>query len=397
MGNQTIIDKGQKYVMNTYGRYSLALVKGQGSKVWDADGKEYLDFVGGIAVCGLGHAHPELVKVLQEQGQKLWHVSNLYWIEPQVELAKKLCQVTGMDKAFFANSGAEVNEGAIKLARKYFYRKGQNRYEIIAMKNSFHGRTLGTLSVTGQTKYQEGYAPLLPGVKFAQINDLDSVASLITENTAAVMVEPVQAEGGVNPATTEFLQRLRKLCDEKGILLIFDEVQCGMGRTGKVMAYQHYGIKPDIVTLAKALAGGFPIGALLATDEAVTGFAPGDHASTFGGNPLACAVACKSVELLTEPAFLQNVVETGEYLKKKLQEIVDTEASAQEVRGLGLLIGLEFDTEVKDLVNLCIADGLLVISAGPNVLRMVPPLNITKADVDAAVEIIKKALGQWKA
>ncbi|MGE5389765.1 MAG: aspartate aminotransferase family protein [Deltaproteobacteria bacterium] len=397
MGNQAIINKGQKYVMNTYGRYSLALVKGQGCKVWDADGKEYLDFVGGIAVCGLGHAHPELVKVLQEQSQKLWHVSNLYWIEPQVELAEKLCQATGMDKAFFANSGAEVNEGAIKLARKYFYRKGQDRYEIIAMKNSFHGRTLATLSVTGQTKYQEGYAPLLPGVKFAEINNLDSVASLITDKTAAVIVEPVQAEGGVNPSTTEFLQGLRKLCNEKGILLIFDEVQCGMGRTGKAMAYQHYGIKPDIVTLAKALAGGFPIGALLATEEAVTGFAPGDHASTFGGNPLACAVACKSVELLTEPAFLQNVVDTGEYLKEKLQEIVDTEASAKEVRGLGLLIGVEFDTEVKDLVNLCIANGLLVISAGPNVLRMVPPLNINKADVDAAVEILQKALEQWKA
>ncbi len=396
MSNQAIIDKGQQYVMNTYGRNPMALVKGQGSWVWDAEGRKYLDLVGGIAVCSLGHAHPELTSVLREQSEKLWHCSNLYWNLPQVELAEKLCQATGMDKAFFANSGAETIEGAIKLARKYFRRKNQNRFQIIAFKNSFHGRTTGALAVTGQSKYQQGFEPLLPGVLFAEFNDLASVESLITDQTAAVLVEPIQGEGGVNPASHSFMQGLRELCQKKGILLILDEVQCGMARTGKMMAYQHYGIQPDIVTLAKALGGGFPIGALLATDEAATGFAPGDHASTFGGNPLGSAVGSKVVDIISQPSFLNQVNATGSYLQEKLQEIVEKDQRATAVKGLGLLLGIEFSVEVKELVNTCVKNGLLVISAGPRVLRFVPPLNITKEEIDQALAILEKSLEEWQ-
>ena len=395
MSNQTIIDKGQQYVMNTYGRSPIALVKGQGSWAWDAEGKKYLDFMAGIAVCGLGHAHPELTAVLEEQGERLWHCSNIYWNQPQVELAEKLCLAAGMDKAFFANSGAEVNEGAIKLARKYFYRRGEKRYKIIAFQNSFHGRTTGTLALTGQTKYQQGFEPLLPGVEYAEFNNLASVEALITGETCAVMVEPVQGEGGINPATVSFMQGLRELCNKEGILLILDEVQTGVGRTGKMMAFQHYNIRPDIVTLAKALGGGFPIGALLATDEAATGFAPGDHASTFGGNLLACALGSKVVEIISEPSFLDQVGAIGNYLRDRLAAVAEKDERAVTVKGMGLLLGIEFSVEVKDLVSICLKNGLLLISAGPRVLRFVPPLNVTPAEVDMAMDIPLRSLAEW--
>jgi acetylornithine/N-succinyldiaminopimelate aminotransferase len=395
LSNQTIIDKGQQYVMNTYGRSPIALVKGQGSWAWDAEGKKYLDFMAGIAVCGLGHAHPELTAVLEEQGERLWHCSNIYWNQPQVELAEKLCLAAGMDKAFFANSGAEVNEGAIKLARKYFYRRGEKRYKIIAFQNSFHGRTTGTLALTGQTKYQQGFEPLLPGVEYAEFNNLASVKALITGETCAVMVEPVQGEGGINPATVSFMQGLRELCSKEGILLILDEVQTGVGRTGKMMAFQHYNIRPDIVTLAKALGGGFPIGALLATDEAATGFAPGDHASTFGGNLLACALGSKVVEIISEPSFLDQVGAIGNYLRDRLAAVAEKDERAVTVKGMGLLLGIEFSVEVKDLVSICLKNGLLLISAGPRVLRFVPPLNVTPAEVDMAMDILLRSLAEW--
>jgi predicted acetylornithine/succinylornithine family transaminase len=395
LSNQTIIDKGQQYVMNTYGRSPIALVKGQGSWAWDAEGKKYLDFMAGIAVCGLGHAHPELTAVLEEQGERLWHCSNIYWNQPQVELAEKLCLAAGMDKAFFANSGAEVNEGAIKLARKYFYRRGEKRYKIIAFQNSFHGRTTGTLALTGQTKYQQGFEPLLPGVEYAEFNNLASVEALITGETCAVMVEPVQGEGGINPATVSFMQGLRELCNKEGILLILDEVQTGVGRTGKMMAFQHYNIRPDIVTLAKALGGGFPIGALLATDEAATGFAPGDHASTFGGNLLACALGSKVVEIISEPSFLDQVGAIGNYLRDRLAAVAEKDERAVTVKGMGLLLGIEFSVEVKDLVSICLKNGLLLISAGPRVLRFVPPLNVTPAEVDMAMDILLRSLAEW--
>jgi len=395
LNNRTVIDKGHQYVMNTYGRSPVALVKGRGSRVWDADGKQYLDFMSGIAVCALGHGHPELTAVLREQGEKLWHCSNIFWNVPQVELAEKLCQATGMDKAFFANSGAEANEGAIKLARKYFRRQGRNRYRIIAFQNSFHGRTTGALALTGQTKYQQGFEPLLPGVDFAEFNNLASVEALVTDETCAVIVEPVQGEGGVNPAEPSFIQGLRDLCTEKGILLILDEVQCGFGRTGTMMGYQQYNIKPDIVTLAKALGGGFPISALLARGEVADGFAPGDHASTFGGNPLACAVGLKMIEIISNPSFLEQVNATGDYLRRKLEGVVERDGRAVTVKGLGLLLGIEFSIEVKGLVDTCLKNGLLLIAAGPRVLRLVPPLNITRTEVDEAVGILEQSLQEW--
>lgn len=395
MNNRTVIDKGQQYIMNTYGRTPVALVNGHGSRVWDADGKQYLDFMSGIAVCALGHAHPELTAVLREQGEKLWHCSNIFWNVPQVELAEKLCQATGMDKAFFANSGAEANEGAIKLARKYFRRQGVDRYRIIAFRNSFHGRTTGALALTGQTKYQQGFEPLMPGVDFADFNNLASVEALINDETCAVIAEPVQGEGGVNAADPSFMQGLRELCTEKEVLLILDEVQCGLGRTGTMMGYQQYNIKPDIVTLAKALGGGFPIGALLASSEVAGGFVPGDHASTFGGNPLACAVGLKMMEIISDPSFLKQVEDTGEYLRKKLEGIVERDKRAVTVKGLGLLLGIEFSVEVKELVETCLKNGLLLIAAGPRVLRFLPPLNITRAEVDEAVGILEQSLQEW--
>lgn len=393
MTNHEIISRGQEVVMNTYGRFPIALVKGKGSYVWDADGKQYLDFVGGIAVCALGHCPAELQKVIKEQADQLWHVSNLYWIEPQVKLAEKLVNISGLGKAFFCNSGAEANEAAIKLVRKYFYRNKENRYKIIVFKDSFHGRTLATLTATGQSKYQEGFAPLPEGFVYADYNDLMSIEKLIDENTAAIMIEPVQGEGGVHPADPVFLNGLRRICNREGIFLIFDEVQCGVGRTGSFMAYQGYGLSPDIVTMAKGLAGGFPIGAMLANDKAAAGFAPGDHASTFGGNPLAAAVAEKLVTLVSDSGFLENVIKMGGYLQQSLEQIKDDRIVG--VRGKGLMVGMEFNTPVKDLVPICIQNGLLLVGAGPQVLRFVPPLNINEKEINQAVGILKQSLKEW--
>jgi predicted acetylornithine/succinylornithine family transaminase len=395
MTNKEIIDKGQEYVMNTYGRFPIALVKGQGSYVWDADGKQYLDFLGGIAVCVLGHSDEGLQAVLREQAANLWHVSNLYWIKPQVELAEKLVKISGLGKAFFCNSGAEANEAAIKLTRKYFYRKQEAaKNEIIVFNESFHGRTLATVTATGQRKYQEGFAPLPLGFVYADYNDLSSVVKLITANTAAIMLEPVQGEGGIHPADRKFLLELRRICNREGILLIFDEVQCGIGRTGTFFAYQSYGVNPDIVTLAKGLGGGFPIGAMLATDEAATGFAPGDHASTFGGNPLGTAVANILVETVSAPQFMENTKKLGEYLQESLNKIVDNRII--EIRGLGLMLGMEFNTDIKELVQICMQKGLLLIGAGPRVVRFVPPLNINQKEINQGAAIFKEALQEWE-
>jgi acetylornithine/N-succinyldiaminopimelate aminotransferase len=394
MNNNEIMNRGQAVVMNTYGRFPIALVKGKGSYVWDADGKQYLDFVGGIAVCALGHCHDELQKVIQQQAATLWHISNLYWIEPQVRLAEKLINISGLGKAFFCNSGAEANEAAIKLVRKYFYRKGElDRNQIIVFNESFHGRTLATLTATGQRKYQEGFAPLPDGFVYADYNDLMSVENLINDQTAAILIEPIQGEGGVHPADPVFLNSLRRICDREGILLIFDEVQCGVGRSGHFMAYQSYAVKPDIVTMAKGLGGGFPIGAMLATDKASSGFAPGDHASTFGGNPLATAVADRVVELVSAPSFLENVNQMGGYLRESLEVIKDERIVG--VRGKGLMLGLEFNTPIKDLVQICLQNGLLLLGAGANVMRFVPPLNINEKEVNQAIGIFKQALKEW--
>jgi len=394
MSNQDIMTKGQQYVMNTYGRFAIAPVKGQGSYLWDADGKKYLDFVGGIAVCALGHSPEILVEALNRQAHELWHTSNLYWIQPQVDLAEKLVKTSGLDKVFFCNSGAEANEAAIKLARKHFYRRGIDKNEIIVFNNSFHGRTLTTVSATGQKKYQEGFKPLCPGFIHTDFNDLEAVKKTITEKTAAIMLEPIQGEGGIKPADPQFLLDLRQLCDENDILLIFDEVQVGMGRTGFLFAYQGYGMQPDIVTLAKGLGGGFPIGAMLANEKAASGFAPGDHASTFGGNFLATAVGNEVISVLSQTEFLQDVVKKGEYLTAALNDLKDRRVLA--VRGKGLILGIDFDREVKELISICMDKGLLVLSAGPHILRLVPPLTVNLAEIDQALIILKEALAEWK-
>jgi len=388
------MDKGQEYVMNTYGRFPIAPVKGKGCYLWDANGKQYLDFVGGIAVCLLGHCPDILNQTLREQSEQLWHVSNLYWIKPQVELAEKLVQAAGMGKAFFCNSGAEANEAAIKLARKYYYRQKEGkRNTIIVFKNSFHGRTLATLTATGQPKYQEGFAPLPPGFVYAEFNQLDTVEALLDDSICAIMLEPIQGEGGIQPADLSFLRGLREICDREGILLIFDEVQCGMGRSGKLLAYQAYGVQPDIVTLAKGLGGGFPIGAMLASEKAAGGFAPGDHASTFGGNPLATALACKVVDTVASQEFLAQVEKIAEYLYEALLSISDPRITA--VRGRGLMLGIEFNTEVRELVEICMEKGLLLLGAGPKVLRFVPPLVVSEMEINQAMGILKGALMEW--
>lgn len=394
MTNNEIAGKGQEFVMNNYGRFPLAPVKGKGSYLWDANGKQYLDFVGGIAVCILGHCHDELINVLQEQSRQLWHVSNLYWIKSQVDLAEKLVNNSGLGKVFFCNSGAEANEAGIKLARKYFYRRNEgHKNEIIVFKDSFHGRTLATLAATGQDKYHVGFAPLPAGFKYAEFNNLPSVEQLINEHTCAIMVEPVQGEGGIKPADQDFLRGLRKICDREEILLICDEVQCGMGRTGKLFAYQTYGVVPDIVTMAKGLGGGIPIGAMIASDKAASGFAPGDHACTFGGNPLSTAAGNRVMDIVTGEGFLERVSYLSNYLTQSLQEIKDSRIV--NVRGRGLMLGIEFDSDIKELVSICMQKGLLVLGAGNRVLRMVPPLTINETEINQAVNILKEALKDW--
>ncbi|HBQ85923.1 MAG TPA: aspartate aminotransferase family protein, partial [Syntrophomonas sp.] len=305
--------------------------------------------------------------------------------------AEKLVQISGLGKAFFCNSGAEANEAAIKLARKYFYRRQEShKNHIIVFKESFHGRTLATVTATGQSKYQEGFAPLPEGFVYAEYNNLDSVKKMVTKNTCAIMLEPVQGEGGIHPADMDFLRGLRELCNKEELLLIFDEVQCGMGRTGKFFAFQSYGIKPDIVTMAKSLGGGIPIGAMLASIEVAGGFAPGDHASTFGGNPLATAAACKVIDLISDPDFLKQVEESGRYLQECLSQITDERIVG--IRGRGLMVGMEFNIDVKELIGLCMEQGLLLLNAGPRVLRFVPPLNISKNEINQGVAILKEAL-----
>jgi acetylornithine/N-succinyldiaminopimelate aminotransferase len=396
MTNQEWMNRGQEALMNNYGRFPIALVRGKGSYVWDANNKQYLDMVGGIATCSLGHCPKDVLDVLKEQAQTLWHVSNLYWIPPQIQLAEKLTQASGLDKAYFCNSGAEANEAAIKLARKYFYRRKQaNKTEIIAFEHSFHGRTMGALTATGQSKYHEGFGPLVPGFKYVEYNKLPAVEQAITENTCALIVEPIQGEGGINPADLTFLRSLKRICDQAEILLIFDEVQCGIGRTGTLFAYEHYGVVPHILTLAKGLGSGFPIGAMLANAQVATGFAPGDHAATFGGNPLATAVANKVMDVVNQEEFLAQVKEKGRLLREGIQKIGDPRL--KEMRGRGLLIGAEFIAPVKELISICMQKGLLLVGAGNNVVRFVPPLTINEIEINQALAIFKEALQEWDA
>ncbi len=380
-----------KHIANTYARYPLALVKGQGCTVWDDQGKTYTDFLAGIAVCNLGHAHPQLVEALAEQARVLWHVSNLFYTQPQTELAEWLTAHSFADRVFFGNSGAEANEAAIKLARKYAKDKGEpGRYRIVSMKQSFHGRTMATLSATGQEKVRKGYDPILEGFDFVAFNDIEELSCAVGPATCAVMLEPIQGEGGIVVPHKEYLAQVRRLCDEKGCLLIFDEVQTGIGRTGKLFAYEHFGVAPDILTLAKALGNGLPIGAMLATEKAASAFVPGAHASTFGGTPLVTAVALKVLRLLTEEGILAQVEAKGAYLRQKLDALKAKCPVIKDVRGKGLLVGALLDTAGAPIVKACMAKGYLINCVQDNILRFAPPLIISREEIDGLMQCLEE-------
>ncbi len=391
---EQIIDIDKKYYMNTFGnRTKVMFEKGDGIKLFTNTGEVFYDFMAGIAVNALGHCHKKYTEALKKQAEKLVHTSSLYYIENQALAAKKLVEMSVFDKCFFANSGAEANEGAIKLARKYFYNKNADRYEIISLKNSFHGRTITTAAATGQEKYRKPYSPLTPGFEYAEINNIDSVKEKITPHTAAVMLEFIQGESGVNVCSDEFVKELRTLCDEEGILLIADEVQTGMGRSGKMFAYEHYGIEPDIMTLAKALGGGVPIGALLAKDEVASAFTPGDHGTTFGGNPFCTGAALAVMDIFKEEKIVENSEKTGAYFADELKKL--SLECVNEVRGKGLMIGISFNVPIAGKVkNALFDEHILVGAVHDDVLRILPPLIITKDDVDLFIEKFKKAVAK---
>lgn len=393
MTNKEIIATANRYLMHTYNRYPIVLARGKGVRVWDVEGKEYLDFVGGIAACSLGHCHPVVTEAIKSQADRLIHVSNLYYIEEQVSYAASLIDKTFEGKAFFCNSGAEANEAAIKLARRFGKKRGEgDNFEIVTMENSFHGRTLATLTATGQEKVQKGFEPLVPGFTYVPFNDVAALEVAITDRTCAVMLEPIQAEGGVRMPDEMYLKRVRELCDRYGLLMILDEVQTGMGRTGRLFAHEHYGVTPDIMTLAKAIGNGFPIGAVIATDRVAACFEPGSHASTFGGNPLAMSVAKAVLETLSDESFLLQVRNMGEYLREKLQTIADYTGKVREVRGRGLIFGIELTVEAAPVVLSCLEQGLLLATAGPHVLRLLPPLIVSRKEVDEAVDVLAQVL-----
>jgi len=394
MTTDELIALSDKYIMSTYKRFPIVLVRGSGAKVWDSNGKEYIDFVAGIAVCSLGHSHPKVVEAIKKQVETLTHVSNLYHIEPQILYARQLMENSFAHKAFFCNSGAEANEAAIKLARKYAYENtGKGKYELITMKDSFHGRTMATVTATGQTKFQVGFAPLLEGFKYVPFDNISVLSDAITDKTCGVMLEPIQGEGGVKIPDDKYLSEVRRICDEKGILMILDEIQVGMGRTGTLFAYEHYKVKPDIVTLAKAVGNGFPIGVMMATDRVASAFQPGSHASTFGGNPLAMAAALATLETIMNDGILENVRKVGAYFIKRLHEMKNKSSIIKDIRGRGLIIGIEISIEGSQIVNACMDRGLLINCVGGNVLRFVPPLTITEKDVNAAVAILGEVIG----
>ena len=391
MEMKKLLDDSEHYLMHTYNRFPVAIRKGRGMKVWGTDGKEYLDFLGGVAVNCLGHCHPKVVIAIQKQAQRLIHISNYFHIESQTKLAKILVENSFADKVFFCNSGAEANEAAIKLARRYFKEvSGKNKFEIITALNSFHGRTLGTLSATGQEKFKIGFDPLVPGFTHVDFNDIGAIENAITKNTCAVMLEPIQGESGVKIPAPDYLGEVRKLCDRHGILLILDEVQTGMGRTGKLFAYEHSGITPDIMTLAKGLGGGVPIGAMLATDTVAAAFVPGTHGSTFGGNPLACSAAIATIDVLIEDGFiLDQCKRMGEYFKKKLEELhKEFPSIIAEVRGVGLLIGMELTRDGAPIVQACLERGLIINCTAGNILRFMPALIITEKEIDHLVDVL---------
>ena len=390
-----LLEESGRYIMNTYNRAPIDLRKGRGVKVWGSDGKEYLDFVGGVAVNILGHCHPKVVVAIQKQAQRLIHVSNLYHIEPQIKLARLLVEHSFADKVFFCNSGAEANEAAIKLARKYAKEhSGKDKFEIITALNSFHGRTLATLTATGQEKFQKGFEPLMPGFKYVPFNDISALKSLITQNTCAVMLEPIQGEGGIKIPDPDYFKNVRELCNKNNLLLILDEVQTGMGRTGKLFAYEHYNITPDIMALAKGLGSGVPIGAMLASDKVASAFVPGSHASTFGGNPLVCTAAIATIETLLEDGFLLDQCKRmGEYLRKELKNLQKEFPSVIiDVRGKGLLVGMELTRDCSTIVKSCMEKGLLLNCTAGNVLRFTPALIVQEKDIDHMLDILGNVL-----
>ena len=393
---QNYIDQAEKDLLHTYNRYQVVFDKGEGVYLYDIDGKKYLDFVSGIAVFALGYHNEEYNDALKEQIDKLIHTSNYYYNLPAIEAARKIKQVSGMDRVFFTNSGAEAIEGAIKTARKYAYLKdGSTDHEIIAMNHSFHGRTMGALSVTGNPHYREAFEPGIGNIKFANLNDFDSVMEQVTDKTCAILFETVQGEGGIHPATEEFMSKVRKLCDEKDILMILDEIQCGMGRTGTMFAWQRYGIKPDVMTTAKALGCGVPVGAFLMTEKVgAHSLTAGDHGTTYGGNPLACAAICKVIELFEKENVLENVKTVGDYLGKRLDELVDEFDCIETRRGVGMMQGLVFNRAVGDIIVKAMDKGLVLINAGTDIIRFVPSLIIKKEHVDQMMEILRESIAE---
>ncbi len=396
MSMQEYIDQAEQNLLHTYNRYQVILDRGEGVHLYDVNGKEYLDFVSGIAVFALGYGNREYNDALKAQIDKLIHTSNYYYNMPAIHAAKKLTEVSGMDRVFFTNSGAESVEGAIKAARKYaFLKDGKTDHEIIAMEHSFHGRTMGALSVTGNPKYREAFEPMIGHIRFAKMNDFESVSAQVTDKTCAIILETVQGEGGIYPAEEAFLKKIRALCDEKDILLILDEIQCGMGRTGTMFAWQRYGVKPDIMTTAKALGCGVPVGAFLMTEKvAQNSLVAGDHGTTYGGNPLACAAICKVLELFEKQNILANVNRVGAYLYDRLEEVAKEYDCIKAHRGVGLMQGLVFEQPVGDIIKRAMDLGLILINAGANIIRFVPSLVITEEDVDQMISILKEAIGK---
>ncbi|MCR5797997.1 MAG: aspartate aminotransferase family protein [Eubacterium sp.] len=389
------IELAEENLIHSYNRYPVELDHGEDVYLYDTEGKKYLDFAAGIAVCALGYSNEGYKEALKAQIDKGIHFSNYFYSEPLKDAVKNISEATGLDKVFMANSGTEANEGALKIARKYAISKGYtDRSEVIAMDKAFHGRTMGALSITGTKKYRENFEPLISGVTFCDFNDLESVKSAITDKTYAIILEPVQGEGGIYPATKEFIQGVRELCDKHDIVMICDEIQCGMGRTGKMFAFQNYDIKPDIVTLAKGVGNGIVVGAIATKKEVGEQLVPGDHGTTFGGNPLSCAAVNATFDEFKKQGILDNVNEVGEYLVSKLQNLKEKHSCIKDVRGLGFMLGIEVDIPVGDVCKKCLESGLIVLSAGSNVVRLVPPLVISKENVDEMINILDSALEQ---
>jgi len=389
----TLIKRADQVMAATYKRFPVVFKKGSGCKLWDTQGRSYTDFVAGIAVCNLGHAHPRIREVVSLQAETLLHVSNLYYTLPQIELASWLVENSFADRVFFGNSGAEANEAAIKLARRYFKERGDDqRFRIITMERSFHGRTMATLSATGQEKVRKGFDPVLEGFDFVPFNNAEALRSMIGSSTCAVMLEPIQGEGGVRCPDENYLKAVRQICDDTGILMIFDEIQTGMGRSGQLFAYQNFGIEPDIMTLAKALANGLPIGAMLAKEQVAAAFGPGSHASTFGGTPIVTAAALEVCKILIEDKIIENGKKTGLFFKDKLNALKDKHAIVEDVRGLGLLLGMKLKIDGGPVVAKCMEKGILINCIQDNILRFIPPLIISKEEIDELIECLDTIL-----